>query len=402
MGARRFSIGGPRSTARMFSPVANLADRALTVVAQAPKGRRLSHPIRSLAAALLAASFALAPSAGVAQQDSPPQEPRAGQAGQTEEPSGEAGESAVSQLGPVQEQLNELRAMVGALESLVKSKPGAVLPQETAQGQGPGAGAQGDLGVRVDALETQIGALTSQLEHMTQQLNALEARLAGGAQPQRPPAAGTPGRQGAASPQGPDAALAGAGGDGGEDPSFNTVAQAGEDQPPLSQMALQEGGGPGEPLPPANDGESPGDPAAQGQPQRLMAGLPGNDATSLYNQGYGNLLRRDYAGAETAFGQLVQGYPNDPLAGKAQYWLGETYYVRGQYKDAAGAFLKGYKRYKSGEKAPDSLLKLGMSLAALGQKTEACSAFSELGTKYPAAADFLRDQAKSERRKVGC
>jgi tol-pal system protein YbgF len=398
MGARRFSIGGPCSTARMFSPVANLADRALIVIAQAPKGRRLSHPIRSLAAALLAASLALAPSAGVAQQDSPPQEPRAAPAGQTEEPSGQAGESAVSQLGPVQEQLNELRAMVGALESLVKSKPAAVLPQETAQGQGPGA--QGDLGVRVDALETQIGALTSQLEHMTQQLNALEARLAGGAQPLPSPAAGTPGRQGAASPQGPDAALAGAG--GGEDPSFSTtVAQAGEDEPPSPQMASQEGGGPGEPLPPPDDG-GPGDPAAQGQPQRLMAGLPGNDATSLYNQGYGNLLRRDYAGAQTAFGQLVQGYPNDPLAGKAQYWLGETYYVRGQYKDAAEAFLKGYKRYKSGEKAPDSLLKLGMSLAALGQKTEACSAFSELGTKYPAAADFLRDQAKSERRKVGC
>jgi tol-pal system protein YbgF len=397
MGARRFSIGGPRSTALMFSPVANLADRALIVIAQARRGRRLSHPIRSLAAAALAASLALASSAGVAQQDSPPQEPRAAApAGQTEEPSGQAGESTVSQLGPVQEQLNELRAMVGALESLVKSKPGAVLPQETSQGQDPGA--QGDLGVRVAALETQIGALTSQLEHMTQQLNALEARLAGGARPPSP-AAGTPGRQGAASPQDPDAALAGTGGDAGA--SFNTtVAQAGEDEPPLPQMAAQDGAG--EPLPPANDGGSPDDPAAEGRPQSLMAALPGNDATSLYNQGYGNLLRRDYAGAETAFGRLVQGYPNDPLAGKAQYWLGETYYVRGQYKDAAEAFLRGYKRYKSGEKAPDSLLKLGMSLAALGQKTEACSAFSELGTKYPAAADFLRDQAKSERRKVGC
>jgi len=138
------------------------------------------------------------------------------------------------------------------------------------------------------------------------------------------------------------------------------------------------------------------------QPQSLMAALPGTNATSLYNQGYGDLLRRDYAAAETAFGQLVHAYPGDPLAGKAQYWLGETYYVRGQYKEAADAFLKGYKQYKSGEKAPDSLLKLAMSLAALGQKQAACSAFGELGTKFPTADERLRDQAKSERRRTGC
>ena len=65
--------------------------------------------------------------------------------------------------------------------------------------------------------------------------------------------------------------------------------------------------------------------------------------------------------------------PNDPLAGNAQYWIGETYYVRGQYKNAADAFLKGYKKYKSSEKAPDTLLRLGMALAELGQKDAACS-----------------------------
>ena len=106
--------------------------------------------------------------------------------------------------------------------------------------------------------------------------------------------------------------------------------------------------------------------------------------------------------AATAFAKLVAAYPTDPLAGKAQYWLGETYYVRGQYKSAAEAFLKGYKQFKGSEKAPDSLLKLGMALAALGQKKEACSAFGELGAKFPAAPDYVHDQAKDERRKAGC
>ena len=110
----------------------------------------------------------------------------------------------------------------------------------------------------------------------------------------------------------------------------------------------------------------------------------------------------DYGAAETAFRQLIASYPNDPLAGSAQYWIGESYYVRGQYKNAADAFLKGYKKYKASDKAPDTLLKLGMSLAELGQKDAACSTFGELAAKYPQAPEHILDQAKGERKKAGC
>lgn len=94
--------------------------------------------------------------------------------------------------------------------------------------------------------------------------------------------------------------------------------------------------------------------------------------------------------------------PNDPLAGDAQYCLGETYYTRGQYKDAAGAFLEGYKTYGSSREAPDSLLKLGMALAQLGQKHEAGSTFGKLDRKFPQAPGYIYDTAKSESRKLGC
>ena len=134
----------------------------------------------------------------------------------------------------------------------------------------------------------------------------------------------------------------------------------------------------------------------------LMAALPGGDARSLYQQGYGALLQKDYANAEGAFRQLIETYPNDSLAGDAQYWLGESYYVRGQYKNAADAFLSGYKKYKSGQKAPDTLLKLGMSLAELGQKDAACSTFNELTSKFPQAPKDVSDEAKTWRKKTGC
>ena len=60
--------------------------------------------------------------------------------------------------------------------------------------------------------------------------------------------------------------------------------------------------------------------------------------------------------------------------------------MRGQYKNAADAFLKGYKKYKSGDKAPDTLLKLGMSLAELGQKDAACSTFERAQHQIPERA----------------
>jgi tol-pal system protein YbgF len=138
------------------------------------------------------------------------------------------------------------------------------------------------------------------------------------------------------------------------------------------------------------------------QPQSLAAVAPAGDAQTLYQQGYTALLQKNYAGAEGAFGELVKAFPNDPLAGNAQYWIGETYFVRGQYKPAADAFLKGYRKYKSGEKAPDTLLKLGMALGELGQKDAACSTFNELKTKFPGAPEHIIDDARAERKQLGC
>ena len=63
--------------------------------------------------------------------------------------------------------------MVAALESLVKTRPDVTLPQEGAAGDaGQGVGNAAGLTARIDAIETQMGALSSQLELMTQQLGA--------------------------------------------------------------------------------------------------------------------------------------------------------------------------------------------------------------------------------------
>ena len=69
---------------------------------------------------------------------------------------------------------------------------------------------------------------------------------------------------------------------------------------------------------------------------------------------------------------------------------------------AAGAFLKGYQTYGKSTKAPETLLKLAVSLQRLGQKNEACSAFNELSSKFPSAPASVKATAQTERQRAGC
>ena len=306
----------------------------------------------------------------------------------------EGGDSINARLSRVEQKLAELQALVGALQSFTHANPAPMPAEDTNGGVPEPPLSQRDLGTRVSALETQIGALTAELEQINQRLNALNAAPAAQAPLPLAPSSPPPDRQGDARPP-PDqamAAMAASAGDAGDSNDTSKPRwygpRPGEDQtsalPPWAPQPLS---------PPT---------ASDGQPQRLMAALPGDDAHSLNEKGHGALTQNDYAGAEVAFRQLIESYPKDPLATDAQYWIGESFYRRGQYKAAADAFLKGYKKYKSGDKAPETLLKLGMSLAALGQKDAACSTFGELKTEFPKAPETVRDEVKAEQKKVRC
>ena len=130
--------------------------------------------------------------------------------------------------------------------------------------------------------------------------------------------------------------------------------------------------------------------------------LPQGAPAADYNNAYALLQRADYSGAERAFGAFLAGHPNDPLAGNAQYWLAETFYVRENYHQAAVHFAEGYKNYPAGPKAAANLLKLGMSLGRLGKNGEACASLDELGRRFPDAPGNVQQYARTERQRLGC
>lgn len=132
------------------------------------------------------------------------------------------------------------------------------------------------------------------------------------------------------------------------------------------------------------------------------ATLPPGSEMDQYNYAFSLLRQADYDAAEAAFQEFLTTHPNGDLAGNAYYWLGETFYVRNNYQQAAINFLKGYQQFPESSKAPDNLLKLGVTLSRLGKTAEACATFSELGRKFPAAPQTMRDKAAQEASAAGC
>ncbi len=113
-----------------------------------------------------------------------------------------------------------------------------------------------------------------------------------------------------------------------------------------------------------------------------------------YNFGREALLRRDFVLAETTFKTFLERWPQDKLAGNAAYWLGETYYADQKYSAAANAFIDTYTTYRTSPKAPDSLLKLAMSLGHLNNLSPACDALQALEDEFPDASQTTRQMAR--------
>lgn len=132
------------------------------------------------------------------------------------------------------------------------------------------------------------------------------------------------------------------------------------------------------------------------------AALPAGTPREKYSHAFGLLRQGQYDLAASALRTFIEEHGDDPLASNAQYWLGETYYVRGAFVEAAETFLEGYQANTQGPKAADALLKLGMSLASLDKKQEACAAFQKLREDYPNAPAGLKNTMQREWQKNGC
>jgi tol-pal system protein YbgF len=204
--------------------------------------------------------------------------------------------------------------------------------------------------------------------------------------PAEPPA-------GAYGPRPPGAPLdlsapAGQGGDAAYAPAPGTAAP-----PPTVALPPPPPGGGLPPPPPRNPNATGG----------ALATLPPSATPrDEFDLAYGYVLHKDYALAEQAFRAFLKKYPGDTRAADANYWLGETLFQRQKYRDAAELFLFVSRDHGTAAKAPDALLRLGQSLAQLGEKDAACGTLAEVGRKYPRAGLSVKQAVEREQKRVHC
>lgn len=135
-----------------------------------------------------------------------------------------------------------------------------------------------------------------------------------------------------------------------------------------------------------------------------VAALPpgGGDADELYRNSYEFILSGDYATAEAGFRDLIARYPDGEHAADAHFWLGEAVLAQQRPREAAEIFLAASRDFPQARKAPDTLFKLGTSLAAMGQRDVACATFAEVLQRYPQTSDALRERLKQEQALASC
>lgn len=292
-------------------------------------------------------------------------------------------------IGQLEAQIADMQVVVGTVELMARGKGFATA---SASGVGEAQTVSSDLDVRVGRLENQMQSLGSQIAELSNQLRLMNARQGGGAaKPVTPaPAIGDQGALTAPAALKPSALTAALNEQpANADTGFGQTTVVPDNAAPARLPSQQA-------------------PLDAQQPDTQVAGLgeqavaPPATPQEAYDFAYGHVLQQDYAGAEVAFKDYVARFPQTPLASNAQYWLGQSFYARGQYKPAADAFLAGYKNYRTGQKAPDSLLKVAMALARLGQRDTACSAFNALDSEFPNASAQIKRLAQSERDRVGC
>ncbi len=290
-------------------------------------------------------------------------------------------DSTQDRLDRVERELNQLQRQVYRGE--VSTAPTPAAPE-------PGGTQALDSQIRMDQIEAQMRTLTGQLEEIQYNVGQLSTRLEKMQSDnelrfqQLETAAPSPAAAGSPAARKPPASAPAL-------PASVPGRGAGDMDQPASGPGILVA--PGDRPPPAA-AVTPAEPAG--------GGLPSGTAQEQYNFAFGLLRQAEYKDAELAFKAFLQKHPSDPLAANAQYWLGETYFVRNDFAAASAAFAEGYQKFPQGAKAPDDLMKLGISLGNQGRKQDACFAFARLERDFPSVGTSAKERLTSEKKRYGC
>lgn len=129
----------------------------------------------------------------------------------------------------------------------------------------------------------------------------------------------------------------------------------------------------------------------------------GDKQADEYTYGYRLYDAKFYPEAQVQLTKFVTTYPKAKQISLARNLLGRAYLEDGKPGTAAQWFLQNYLGDKKGERAPDSLLYLGVAMTRINDTKRACGAFGELRDAYPdQIAGRLKSQYETAVKGVKC
>ena len=139
---------------------------------------------------------------------------------------------------------------------------------------------------------------------------------------------------------------------------------------------------------PAAAAEAASSPALPPVVYSPAAGAPANGAAAAeeqtaYLKAFDFLKAGKYDSAITGFRGMLDKWPQGNFADNAWYWLGESQYVKRQYKPALDSYTALIERFPASPKVPDALFKSGLTQAELKLVDQAKASWRRVMKDYP-------------------
>jgi tol-pal system protein YbgF len=144
----------------------------------------------------------------------------------------------------------------------------------------------------------------------------------------------------------------------------------------------------------------------QGNPQGAPSQAPGPGATAApganaappledtFQAGVRDFNSAKYNVAQGEFQDIIQYYPNDDLAGQAQFYLGEIAYRQQDYPNAVKAYNAVLEGFPTSNKAPAAQLHKGLSLLAQNKRNPGIEELRSLIRKHPQTPEAAQARTK--------
>ncbi|MDH3237783.1 MAG: tol-pal system protein YbgF [Deltaproteobacteria bacterium] len=117
-------------------------------------------------------------------------------------------------------------------------------------------------------------------------------------------------------------------------------------------------------------------------PPKATLGEP-SAPEEMYDYALGLIKNGNTKKGREVLNTFAAKYPDHRLMQNVFYWKGETFYAEKDYESAILSFQDVVDKFAGGEKAPDAMLKQGLSFQALNDNRNARILYELLLSKYP-------------------